>query len=267
MEKIKELVGDLMRDTIKFKSLHKELIFTFLLRLKQNVEFNSTLDFKALYKDICDVYGNSNPYYANTIFTNDPIKPEEMGPNDVFVFGSNTEGNHAGGAARVAVMHYGAVMGQPRGLQGRSYGFVTVDFTEKEEVNLETMSIELDNLIIFALDNKDKTFYLTKVGTGISGYELKDIASLFANRIIPKNLILPYEFVFPNRYETFFYSAFAAKYYKVKSEEELIVITQNKDTYIVSKKDVRNELPNDVISIDEETFMAIAQSTIKKIFQ
>lgn len=32
--------------------------------------------------------------------------------DEIFVFGSNLAGNHAGGAARTAYKHFGAVMGQ-----------------------------------------------------------------------------------------------------------------------------------------------------------
>lgn len=42
--------------------------------------------------------------------------------NEIFVFGSNLQGMHGGGAARVAVERFGAVMGQGVGLQGQSSG-------------------------------------------------------------------------------------------------------------------------------------------------
>ena len=41
--------------------------------------------------------------------TPDPINSTAMGPNDVFVFGSNTEGKHGGGAAKAAMQYYGAI--------------------------------------------------------------------------------------------------------------------------------------------------------------
>ena len=41
--------------------------------------------------------------------------------DEVFVFGSNLAGNHAGGAARVARERFGAIMGQGVGMQGQSY--------------------------------------------------------------------------------------------------------------------------------------------------
>ncbi len=46
---------------------------------------------------------------------------EELAPNEVFVFGSNLQGMHGGGAARKAYKDFGAIMGQGVGLQGQSY--------------------------------------------------------------------------------------------------------------------------------------------------
>ena len=46
--------------------------------------------------------------------------------DEIFVFGSNLAGAHAGGAARVAVEKFGAVMGQGVGLQGQSYAIPTM---------------------------------------------------------------------------------------------------------------------------------------------
>ena len=37
---------------------------------------------------------------------------ESLEDNEVFVFGSNLEGHHIGGAARIAKEHFGAVWGQ-----------------------------------------------------------------------------------------------------------------------------------------------------------
>lgn len=52
-----------------------------------------------------------------------PENIQELKENQVFVFGSNMNGNHAGGAARLAVEKFGAIMGQAEGLQGQSYAF------------------------------------------------------------------------------------------------------------------------------------------------
>ena len=45
--------------------------------------------------------------------------------NQVFVFGSNPQGRHGKGTAKIALNKYNAIYGQGHGLQGRSYGLVT----------------------------------------------------------------------------------------------------------------------------------------------
>ena len=50
-----------------------------------------------------------------------PERITKLNKNEIFVFGSNLAGMHAGGAARQAVDHFGAIMGQGVGLQGQSY--------------------------------------------------------------------------------------------------------------------------------------------------
>lgn len=44
---------------------------------------------------------------------------ESLEENEVFVFGSNLDGYHIGGAARIAKERFGAVWGQGVGLQGK----------------------------------------------------------------------------------------------------------------------------------------------------
>ena len=53
---------------------------------------------------------------SNKVFT--PENISKLKQNEVFVFGSNKAGNHVGGAARVAVEKFGAIMGARRGLTG-----------------------------------------------------------------------------------------------------------------------------------------------------
>ena len=53
-------------------------------------------------------------------------------PGNVFVFGSNPEGRHGAGAAKVARLRFGAVYGQGEGLQGSSYALPTKDLRVRE---------------------------------------------------------------------------------------------------------------------------------------
>ena len=49
-----------------------------------------------------------------------------LAEDEVFVFGSNLEGMHGGGAAATARRYFGAVWGQGVGLQGQSYAIPTM---------------------------------------------------------------------------------------------------------------------------------------------
>lgn len=52
----------------------------------------------------------------------------KLGPNNVLVFGSNPEGRHGKGSAKLA-MKFGAKYGCGRGLQGQTYALVTKNLT------------------------------------------------------------------------------------------------------------------------------------------
>ena len=49
----------------------------------------------------------------------------KLEPNQIFVFGSNTEGIHGSGAAHAARKNFKAIYSVPMGLQGQSYGIIT----------------------------------------------------------------------------------------------------------------------------------------------
>ena len=55
-----------------------------------------------------------------------PERISNLRPGEIFVFGSNLAGMHGGGAARIAVDRFGAIMGQGVGLQGQSYAIPTM---------------------------------------------------------------------------------------------------------------------------------------------
>ena len=116
------------------------------------------------------------------LYTPDNIT--ELEPYQIFVFGSNAEGNHIGGAAELAVEKFGAVMGQARGSQGQSYAIDTMS-------GLEPIGEQLSDLFKFTKKNKDKTFVVTKIGCGIAGYTEDQIKSLIDKDKVPWNVILP----------------------------------------------------------------------------
>lgn len=122
---------------------------------------------------------------------NTPDNITELKPNGVLVFGSNSAGHHGGGAAKLAHEKFGARWGLGEGLSGQSYAFPTLtkDF-EKRSTN--ALRFSTNRLKMEANNNPKKTFYLTKVGLGIAGYDISEIAPLFKD--MPDNVIQPKEF-------------------------------------------------------------------------
>ena len=55
-----------------------------------------------------------------------PDNIQELAPNEIFVFGSNLQGWHGGGAARIAVDKFGAIEGLGVGPQGQCYAIPTM---------------------------------------------------------------------------------------------------------------------------------------------
>ena len=122
--------------------------------------------------------------------------PEEittLGANDIFCFGSNMNGRHAGGAAAIAVEKFGAIEGQAEGLQGQSYAIPTLS-KKMQKLALGTISKSIQRLMSVAESMPDKTFYITKIGCGIAGFEVTEIAGLFQGITLPDNVIIPKEF-------------------------------------------------------------------------
>ncbi|MBP5473168.1 MAG: hypothetical protein J6X92_00230 [Bacteroidales bacterium] len=109
--------------------------------------------------------------------------------NEIFVFGSNLRGMHGGGAARVAVTRFGAIMGQGVGLQGQSYAIPTM------QGGVETIKPYVDEFVEFAKEHPELKFLVTRIGCGIAGFEDVEIAPLFKEAIDVKNIFLPIEFI------------------------------------------------------------------------
>ena len=96
-----------------------------------------------------------------------------------FVFGSNERGVHGAGAAAFAVKHKGAIMGNPVGLQGRSYAIPTKDKTIKNTLPLEEINKYVKDFLKFAEENPHMNFQITRIGCGLAGLRDKDIAPMF----------------------------------------------------------------------------------------
>lgn len=104
----------------------------------------------------------------------------------IFVFGSNLDGNHAGGAAFYARLHCGAVDGLGEGLAGESYALPTVGI-RFAPMTFGLVFESVRRFIDFARSHKDLEFKVTRVGCGIAGFKDSEIAPIFCDA--PRNCL------------------------------------------------------------------------------
>lgn len=109
-------------------------------------------------------------------------------PRNIFVFGSNEAGIHGAGAAKDAIMLYGAKMGVGRGPQGHSYAIPTKD-RNIETLPLEKVAEYVQEFLDVARTRDDLTFVVTKIGCGLAGFTEEQIAPLFKGA--PEHCLLP----------------------------------------------------------------------------
>lgn len=123
-----------------------------------------------------------------------PLRPTpkdkifDPAPNRIFVFGSNLDGIHGGGAARYAYKYCGAQWENGEGLQGTSYAIPTKKNTAIS-LRLEEVRIHVDRFIEFAWEHRELQFFVTRIGCGLAGFTDDDIAPMFKDA--PPNCELP----------------------------------------------------------------------------
>ena len=110
-----------------------------------------------------------------------------LGGCEVFVFGSNEQGLHYGGAAKAALENFGAVMGQGEGLQGKSYAIPSMS-------GIGVMGEYVKKFCEYAKAHPEKHFLVTEIGCGIAGYSVDEVAPLFECCRDIENISLPASF-------------------------------------------------------------------------
>ena len=118
-----------------------------------------------------------------------PENITSLAQNEVFVFGSNLQGFHGGGAAAAAVRYFGAIWGQGVGMQGQCYAIPTM------HGGVDVIRPYVDEFIEFAKGHPELTFLVTRIGCGIAGFRDEQMAPLFADALELPNVVLPKSFV------------------------------------------------------------------------
>lgn len=124
--------------------------------------------------------------------------------NTIFVFGSNPEGRHGAGAAKVARNQFGAIYGQGEGLQGNAYALPTKDLRVKENRGLRSISEvqiiqNIKKLYEVAKQNPDKQFKVAYRNTdqaSLNGYTGLEMIDMFIKAgSIPSNIVFSKEWI------------------------------------------------------------------------
>ena len=118
---------------------------------------------------------------------------DSLEKDEIFVFGSNLEGKHLGGAAKAAHNRFGDQWGVGVGLTGKSYAIPTM------QGGIETIKPYVDQFIEYAKEHQEKKFLVTRIGCGIAGFKDEEIAPLFKKATSLKNVYLPISFLKVNK--------------------------------------------------------------------
>lgn len=137
-----------------------------------------------------------NNYYEGNI---------EPAPDVIFVFGSNPEGRHGAGSAKVAHDVFGAQYGVGEGLTGNSYALPTKDLRVTENhgyrsISPESITESIRKLYETARNMEDKRFmvaYRNKPSEKtLNGYTGLEMMQMFKDAApIPQNVVFSKEWV------------------------------------------------------------------------
>lgn len=116
-----------------------------------------------------------------------------LNDDQIFVFGSNTQGRHGRGAALTARLRFDAVYGNPEGIQGKSFAIITKDLTKKTHPSRTTAQIisQIEKLYKYAILHPDKEFIIPYKCTdhNLNAYSSEEMAKMFASSKIPENIV------------------------------------------------------------------------------
>ena len=118
-----------------------------------------------------------------------PEKIMQLRKRDIFVFGSNLAGQHAGGAARTATKYFGARWGVGDGRTGQCYAIPTM------QGGIDTIKPYVDKFIEYTRNHPELQFLVTPIGCGIAGFKEEEIAPLFKDVLHAPNVNLPSSFI------------------------------------------------------------------------
>lgn len=138
-----------------------------------------------------------------------PERITELSMCEIFIFGSNLEGQHHGGAARTAHDLFGAEWGVGVGPTGKCYAIPTM------HGGIQDIKPYVDDFVEYVKKHPNNRFLVTRVGCGIAGFKDREIAPLFKEIKDTPNVCLPEEWLFildeDELLDAFFYDTLPSK--------------------------------------------------------
>lgn len=107
---------------------------------------------------------------------------ETLREDEIFIFGCRNSGRHFDGASCFALEHFGAIMGQREGRQGRMLG----GKIDKNDLRNSVMRFTQ-----YAGDHPKFKFLVTPVGCGGGGWRPSIVAPMFREASALSNVYLP----------------------------------------------------------------------------
>lgn len=185
------------KKTRKIKKYENVIPIVFSMNLNDERNIIQTLGEKVILYNVSHlnrlkyIFNNKIKLYKNKITT--------INKNQIFVFGSNTEGRHGKGAAKFALDYCGAKYGKSMGLQGNSYAIITKDLTKKVQPSIKQDDIikQIKTLYEYAKNegaNYEFIIPYSANSENLNFYDPQDMADMFSLYPIPINIKFEYDF-------------------------------------------------------------------------
>lgn len=141
---------------------------------------------------LCNMNTPSAKYVATMTYQyHDETIIKNLPDDTIFVFGSNMAGTHAGGAAKIALQHFGAMHGVGRGWSGQSFAIPTMN-EHLQQMPLSQIEHYIHDFKLYVKNHPKSKFFITAVGCGVAGYKIEEIAPMFKG--IAHHVIFPASF-------------------------------------------------------------------------
>ncbi|MBX2966985.1 MAG: hypothetical protein KF845_12640 [Cyclobacteriaceae bacterium] len=154
-----------------------------------DLEYKIISSVQGVFNSVVNQMNSKKSINPSSIKRISPKWIDKLEDDEIFVFGSNLDGLHGGGAAAVA-RKWGASWGQGVGLQGQTYAIPTM------QGGVETIKPYVDEFLSFAKSKPNLKFLVTEIGCGIAGFTVEQIGPLFKKAINEniENIFLPESF-------------------------------------------------------------------------